>query len=304
MRIIGRIERVTLKKRIIGIKTFSRIIYLYFQNGHINLFKRYLYAGTYIDLDYEEDKTYIKNGIAAYYVNYVHQIFRFNDFEKIQYYDRFQIDNSLSSFLDSLGNIMFLDLEMTMPSYTFKGKGYISEIIQVGYVLVNGMGEEMARYSQYIEPNHHMDLSKRTLNFLKIDAKEFHQNSISYIDFYNDFSMILKKYHPTIVIFGKNDRLMLSESFVLNQVDSLNEYMRFVNLSKLIQTYYHLQNEPGLFKLFQIYYENYAPQSHDAFDDSYVTMAVFNAFKKDVKHETDYFLKIKESFKMQKTISS
>ena len=175
MRIIGRIERVTLKKRIIGIKTFSRIIYLYFQNGHINIFKRYLYAGTYIDLDYEEDKTYIKNGIAAYYVNYVHQVFRFNDFEKIQYYDRFQIDNSLSSFLDSLGNIMFLDLEMTMPSYTFKGKGYISEIIQVGYVLVNGMGEEMARYSQYIEPNHHMDLSKRTLNFLKIDAKEFHQ---------------------------------------------------------------------------------------------------------------------------------
>ena len=33
-------------------------------------------------------------------------------------------------------------------------------------------------------------------------------------------------------------------------------------------------------------------------------MIVFNAFKKDVKHETDYFLKIKESFKMQKTISS
>lgn len=297
MRIIGRIEKVTLKKRIIGIKAFHRIIYLYFQNGHIHLFKRYLFPGTYIDLDYDEEKQFIKNGISAYYVNYVHQIFRFNQFEKIQYYDRNEIDNSLSAFLNSLGNTMFLDLEMTMPSYTFKGKGYISEIIQVGYVLVDGRGEEILRYNQYIEPNLHLDLSKRTLNFLKIDAKEFHENSISYKEFYQDFRMVLERYRPTIVIFGKNDRLMLEESFKINQMESLNDSIRYVNLSKLIQTYYHLQNEPGLFKLFQIYYKNYEVQAHNAFDDSYVTMAVFNAFKKDVNHETDLFLQIKEELK-------
>ena len=124
MRIIGRIERVTLKKRIIGIKTFSRIIYLYFQNGHINLFKRYLYAGTYIDLDYEEDKTYIKNGIAAYYVNYVHQVFRFNDFEKIQYYDLV----TRSSELRTLKTNIRANLTKTINSDNSKFKS----ITQVG----------------------------------------------------------------------------------------------------------------------------------------------------------------------------
>ena len=296
MRIIGRINKIDFKNRMITMKSYRRILYLYFQHGQINMFKRYLFSGIYIDLDYDEEKGFIRNGVLAHCINFVNQIFLFDVNRRIQYYDRFELDSSLAKFLDSLGNILFLDLEMTMPSYTFKGKGYIPEIIQVGYVLVNGMGEEIARYSEYIEPKVHMDLSRRTLNFLKLDAQDFHSKAIQYIDFYNDFKMVLAKYHPTIVIFGKNDRLMLNESFKIHNVPSLSEDMRFVNLTKLIQNYYSLRNEPGLFKLFQVYYENYEIQSHDAFDDSYVTSLVFNAFKKDVNHFTDFFAKIKRTF--------
>ncbi len=299
MRIISRIDKVGLKNRLITVKAYKRILYLYFQNVQINIFKRYLYPGTYIDLDYDEEQVYIKNGVATYCVNYVNQIFRFSFNKKVQYYDRLELDNSLSEFLNGLGNILFLDLEMTMPSYTFKGKGYVSEIIQVGYVLVNGQGEEISRYSEYIEPKVHMDLSKRTLNFLKLEAKEFHNKSIQYLDFYRDFSLVLQKYHPTIVIFGKNDRIILNESFKIHNVKPLSDKMRFVNLSKLIQNYYSLPNEPGLFKLFQIYYENGEIQSHDAFDDSYVTNKVFHAFKMDVNHITDFFTKIKTNFSIK-----
>ncbi|MDE6661610.1 MAG: hypothetical protein K2J93_07290 [Anaeroplasmataceae bacterium] len=295
MRIIGRIYKTQNKNRLIEIKTFHRIIYLHFQNSQFSQFRRYLYPGTYIDLDYDE-KTFIKNGIASYFVNYVHQIYRFNMFQKILYYDRRELNSSLLDFLNSLGNMMFLDLEMTMPSYTFTGKGYISEIVQAGYVLVNGQGNEICRYNNYIETKVHKDISNRTLDFLKITREEFHRSAIPYEEFYDDFKMLILKYQPSIIIFGKNDKKILNESFEIHQVEDLSDRIRYVNLCKLIQTYYHLKNEPGLFKLYQTYYENDEIQVHDAFNDSYVTMAVFNAFKRDVEHKTDFYSIIKEKF--------
>ncbi len=296
MRIIGCIYKTQIKNRIIGIKTANRILYLHFPNTQFGQLKRYLYPGTYIDLDYAEEKYYIRRGIAAYAVNFVQRIYRFYGYKKIQYYDCDKLNSSLSEFLHNLGNIMFLDLEMTMPGYTFTGKGYRSEIVQVGYVLVNGRGDEITRYSHYIQTKLHTDISKRTLDFLKISAETFHQNAISYHDFYEDFRMVIEQYHPCIIIFGKNDRIILNQSFEIHEVKSLANQIRYVNLSKLIQSFYHLNNEPGLFRLYQTYYENQSSQAHDAFDDAYVTMKVFNAFKDDVDLKTDFRSKIKENF--------
>ncbi|MDE6241408.1 MAG: hypothetical protein K2M08_03170 [Anaeroplasmataceae bacterium] len=296
MRIIGRIYKTQNKNRLVAIKTHNRILYLHFQNSQFSQFRRYLYPGTYIDLDYDEEKNFTKNGIAAYLVNYVHQIYRINLFQKILYYDRMELNGSLADFLNSLGNILFLDLEMTMPSYNFSGKGYRMEIIQAGYVLVNGKGDEISRYNNYIQPKIHKDISNRTLDFLNISREEFHRNAIPYSEFYEEFKMLVLKYQPSILIFGKNDKLILNDSFEIHNVENLSDRIRYVNLCKLIQTYYHLKNEPGLFKLYQTYYKNDEIQVHDAFNDSYVTMAVFNAFKKDVEHKTDFYSIIKEKF--------
>lgn len=296
MRIVGRIYKTNNKNRWIALKTYHRILYFHFQNSQFNQFRRYLYPGTYIDLDYDEEKNFTKNGIASFLVNYVHQIYCIHMFQKILYYDRLELNSSLAEFLNGLGNIMFLDLEMTMPSYTFTGKGYITEIIQAGYVLVNGKGDEICRYNHYIQPKIHKDISNRTLDFLNLTRQEFHQNAIPYSEFYEEFKMIILNYQPSIVIFGKNDKLILNDSFEIHKVESLGDRIRYVNLCKLIQTYYHLKNEPGLFKLYQTYYENDEIQIHDAFSDSYVTMAVFNAFKKDVEHKTDFYAKIKMKF--------
>ncbi|MDE6946062.1 MAG: hypothetical protein K2P14_02635 [Anaeroplasmataceae bacterium] len=296
MRIIGQIHSTHLKNRIIGIKAYKRILYLHFQNSQMNQFKRYFYKGVYLDLDYEEQKTVVRAGISAYSVNFIQQIFSLSLYKKIHYYDHLELSSSLSDFLNSLGNILFLDLEMTMPSYAFSGKEYHSEIIQVGYVLVNGIGKEIHRYSEYIKPIINPVLSKRTIEFLNINPYEFKTKAIAYKSFYEDFKTVLTDYKPTIVIFGKNDRLMLNQSFEIHKVQSLNKYVRYVNLSKLIQNYYNLKNEPGLFKLYQAYYENEDIQVHDAFNDSYVTKAVFDAFKSDVEHTTCYSEKIRTIF--------
>ena len=296
MRIIACIYKTQIKDRIIGIKTPNRILYLHFTNAQFNQLKRFLYPGTYVDLDYAEEKCFIRRGIATYAVNFVQRIYRFYGYKKIQYYDYQKLNSSLSDFLHNLGNIMFLDLEMTMPGYTFTGKGYQPEIVQAGYVLVNGLGDEITRYSHYIKTYVHADISKRTLDFLKISLQAFHESAIPYEEFYEDFRMVLEQYHPSIVIFGKNDRIILNKSFEIHNVKSLSNQIRYVNLSKLIQSFYHLNNDPGLFKLYQIYYENENVQTHNAFDDAYVTMQVFKAFVDDVDLKTNFHSKIKEKF--------
>lgn len=293
MRMFGAIHKVHLGQRMIALKTYQRVTYFYFQSGQFNQFKRYLFSGVYIDLEYNEDKIFIKKGISAYPIDYVNQIFQKTAHRNVVFYDQTMLHNSLSQFLASLGNKMFLDLEMTMPPYGFTGKEFVAEMIQAGYLLVDANGEEISRYSNYIRPALHPNLSKRTLKFLNIEEEAFRSKAIPYRDFYEDFKEILELYHPTIIIYGKNDSLILKQSFYLNNVPSLMQEIRFVNLCKLVKDYYNLKNDPGLFKLFQIYYENEDIQIHDAFNDCYVTKEVFLAFQKDVARYTHFKDKIK-----------
>ena len=67
-----------------------------------------------------------------------------------------------------------------------------------------------------------------------------------------------------------------------------------LKFSKIIKNYYNLKNDPGLFKLYQIYYNNDNLQVHDAFNDSLVTKEVFKAFKDDVNHKTNFYDEIRK----------
>lgn len=293
MRIIGSIYKVDIHTKMIAIKSYRRLVYLYFQNSQMNLFKRYLYEGIYIDLEYDENKTFVRKGIAAYLIDYVNQVYHLSAQKRIYYYNKNEMNTSLSKFLSTLGNIMFLDLEMTMPSYGYSGKEYQAEIIQAGFLLVDGNGDEIYRYSSYIKPVIHPKLSKRVQKFLNIDYSEFYSKAISYSEFYEEFDEVLSIYHPTIVVYGKNDGIMLKNSYRIHKKPSLVEKTRIVNLCMLVKNYYNLRNDAGLFKLYQIYYGNENFQVHDAFNDSEVTGAVFKAFKDDVNHITNHYEKIR-----------
>lgn len=295
MIVLGSIYKVDIKSKLIAIKAFNKLNYFYFQNSQLNIFKRYLYKGVYISLDYDEDKLFKKGNINAYLINYVNEIFSMNVNNKIKYYDKEEINSSLSKFLSSLGNIMFLDLEMTMPPYGMHGT-FQPEIVQAGYLLVDSTGKEITRYSNYIKPHINKILSNRVLKFLNIDHASFNSKAIPYKEFYDDFKEILDIYHPAIIVYGKNDSKALSESYKINKVKSLESSTRFINILKIIKSYYNLRNEPGLFKIYQIYYDNNEYQLHDALDDSLVTKDVFMAFKDDVDHKTNYYDIIREIF--------
>lgn len=287
MKISGRIHTIDIKNKLVGILINKKIQFYYFQNSQMNLFKRYLYVGNWVEIEYDENHKIIKGKKEAFVVSFVYKISSIDKYNKIIYYDKKMLNSSLSSFLKSLGNVMVLDLEMTMPSYNFKGKGFKAEIIQAGYLIINGEGEEITRYSKYVKPKLQTKLSKRVEDFLNLDSFEFEANAISYDEFYDEFSEALDIYKPVILVYGKNDIIVLNDSYAINDKPSLSNKTRFINLCQLIKNYYDLRNDPGLFKLYKIYYGNQDIQIHDAFNDSEVTALVFKAFKDEVNLKTN-----------------
>ena len=295
MRLRGEIHMIELDHKIIGIKNNKKIIFFYFQNSQMNVFKRYLYIGNWIDLEYNEDKEVRRGPYLAYTIDHINRLEALGLYDHIIYYDKADITNSLYKFLHSFDNTMFLDLEMTMPSYKFKGKWFKTEVIQAGFIIYNKDGEEIYRYSNYIEPVITKGLTKRAEDFLGITEDEFNQRCIPYLQFYNDFKEILLKYNPAIVVYGRNDMLVLKDSYQIHNVEPLNDLTRYVNLCQLIKTHYELKNDPGLFRLYQTYYDVEDTQVHDAVDDSFVTAKVFEAFREDIIYKTKN-VEIKENF--------
>ena len=285
---------IELDNRIIGIKNGKRILFFYFHNSQMNLFKRYLYQNNWIDIEYDSKMTK-KGPFLAYSVSYIYKIEVLNKLNHIVYYNKTSINKSSYDFLNSLDNKLFLDLEMTMPSYSFKGKGFRTELIQAGLLLVNKDNEIILKYDNYIKAKLSPTISKRALNFLNITLEEYNEKAIDYISFYNDFKKILDEYNPAIVVYGRNDILVLNDSYNINEVESLKDQCRFINLCQLIKSFYELKNDPGLFKLYNIFYKNVDEQVHDALSDSFATYKVFEAFKEDIK--TDKMLHvIRENF--------
>ncbi len=292
MYIKGLIHNVNLNNKIIGIKCYKQVKYFIFNNSQMNIFKKYLYVGNIIELYYEQTNTKIKKGVLCYNISYISSLFAVG-INKTIYYDKTILNKSLSSFLSSLGNIMVLDLEMTMPDYGKRG-AFIPEVIQAGYILLDSDYSEIERYRKYIIPSISKKVNKRTLNFLKLEEVEFNFNAVSYGEFYDEFKDVIDEYKPTVIIYGKNDSIVLNSSFEINNKEDLN--LRYVNLCQLIKNYYELKNDPGLFKLYQAYYDVENVQIHDALDDSYITSLVFKAFIDDVKHKTDKMRIIREKF--------
>ncbi len=295
MKIRGLIHMIELDHKVIGIKLYKSIKFFYFQNSQMNTFKRYLYQDNWIELEYDESYISRKGQYLAYRVSYVYKLEAIGKYDHIVYYDKNILNKSLHKFLNNLGNTMFLDLEMTMPSYTFKGKGFRTEVIQAGIEICDDKFEVINKYSNYIEPKINKELSKRAEDFLGISQDEFYKKCIKYRSFYNDFNELLFKYNPAIVVFGKNDQLVLNDSYDINNVPSLKNKTRYINLCQLIKNYYELKNDPGLFKLFGVYYNNSESQIHDALGDSEVTRLVFIAFKNDIL-ENKYKERILETF--------
>lgn len=282
MEIKGIIHNVNIKNKTISILKNGSLKFFYFQNNLMKRFKKYLYTSNVISLVAEDSKE-VKGKYFAHQVIYVSEIFIPTQRGKKYLYDKKNLNKSLITFFDSLNYKLFLDIEMTMPGFN-PNSNFVSEIIQAGFFIVDKKGIVVEKYNYHIRPTKVHRINRRTRDFLHIENKDV-KDSVSYFKFYNKFKQVLMKYRPAILTFGKNDKLFLERSYLINELPSLNYISRFINLSQLIKNYYELKKDPGLFSLYEQYTGIKSNQTHDALEDALITFDVYNLFVKDVKNK-------------------
>lgn len=274
--ISGRIYSFNEEERIIGLKVENRLMFFYMQRSLMNKVGKYLVVSRFIQFVIENEPRKYKK-IKVFNIDYLLKIMEIRYRKNIIYYDFQNIKKGTKDLVNSLKVKMFLDLEMSMHPYTVD-KNFTQEIIQVGIYLVDESDNLIEEYSQLIKPTLHPHLTRRTLKFLKITQEEIDQG-IDYIEFYKHFSDLVHKYNPAIIVWGRNDFLALRDSYKANNVPSLKNKTRYINLLKLHKNYFNLKNDLGLFNAYKVYTNIEDNQAHNALEDAKVTYEIFQGFK-------------------------
>jgi len=284
MIISGRIKSIDDERRIIAIEYKGHIYACYFQRALMLHISRYLQLDRFIQVVVGDSPRLIGD-VKAYTVEYIKRIMQIRHRKNIIYYDEHTIRTGTKELLNNLKNKLFLDLEMSMHPYR-KDPNFTQEIIQVGYILVDHNDQVIAQYDEIIKPTVHQKLSKRTLKFLEITQEEV-EKGLPFEAFYHHFSRLVDEYDPAIIVWGKNDFLALREGYQVNNLPTLKDQTRYINLLKIIKNYFHLRNDIGLFNALELFHGTALNQSHNAYEDAHATMQIFKQFLKVVNKKMD-----------------
>ncbi len=227
-------------------------------------------------VDFEVKEKVLKKQQEVYPVIYFNQVIQSSPHRVL--YDINDLRLDMKKVVDKYKYFLFLDLEMSMPGY---GSGkFTPEIIQVGYILTDDTGEVILDKGYYVLPKNEFAINKRTIKFLNLDENLYFGHARDYEYFYEDIKKVFDTYHPQCVVWGKNDIQALTESYRLHEVKPLIKDKQFIDLLKLHKDYFNLQDDLGLFKAYQTYYDHDVSQDHDARTDAVITKDVFDAFRK------------------------
>ena len=190
--------------------------------------------------------------------------------------------NSIQHLIQNLDYTLFLDFEMSMHPYHYD-PDFISEIIQVGYVLKDTRGETIKTYQSFIKPELFKELTKRTLKFLSITQEDVNKGT-SFSVFYQDLKKILIKYNPAIMVWGSNDSQVLFQTLERMRLSEDIQLFRFIDLLKIHKQVLMKKDDIGLQTAYQMYgYQALTPQKHDALEDALMTSKVYQGFTQYLK---------------------
>ncbi|ASV68498.1 MULTISPECIES: 3'-5' exonuclease KapD [Cytobacillus] len=174
---------------------------------------------------------------------------------------------------------LFIDFEFTMPERNWKG--FYPEIIEVGYILVEG-GNIVDQFSSYVKPIKYPHLSKRCSSFLKISQQQV-DTGITFKQMLDQFSKIPTVSSLKIVTWGNMDMKVLRNNclhtelpfpFDGKEIDLSMEYKRF----------FGNQNQTGLWRAVQEYGKEGTGKHHKALDDALTTYQIFKLVEKDKRY--------------------
>ncbi len=276
--VYGPLHSVIVENRIVSIKQNHRVSYYYMAKGLYNTFLQYLNEGIYLFMTVSEHERKVK-GVMAKTVESLEKIIYPDKQNPRIFYDTQIIKSGIKNIMNGTQYKLFLDLEMSMPPYQ-NYEHFVSEIIQSGLVLVDGVGNVLEKHTDFVKPTLFKELSNRTKKFLKI-TQETIDHGMTYIDFYRKLERILKTYRPMVVVWGQNDIIEIKKSTLNHHLPDITRNVQFIDLLKLHKLFFGLKNDLGLFNAHNLYATiDLDEQAHDALEDAMVTKSVFESFKK------------------------
>ena len=256
----------------------GRKYFYYLPNRLSAIFIEHLEKGRLIEFE-AIDKTKVISNRTAYEVIKISDIVSLNPYRVV--FSHKELQKNMRDVLFSVDYFLCVDFEMSMANY--KQKGYIAEIIQAGLILIDNNGHVIEEFSKYILPVDPKAINKFTLKFLKLDFDQYLDAAIEYLEFYEKLKEIMKKYSPKIVMWGKNDLLVLNDSYKLNKFEPVTKNTDFIDLLKLHKDFYSTKDDIGLFNAYKTYYSELDDQKHDALEDAAVTKEILLAFMNIMK---------------------
>ena len=278
MKIYGKVYKVYKKDRLFSMIVNKRLMYFHMTNKNMRDFKAYLFQRPYVFLKAAEEKANI-NGIMCYEIVYFYKIYVPKQRNTQVYFDLGDIRKDIKKLLNKETHRLFLDLEFSLPT---SFKKHMPEILQYGMILEDSQGNVIFEDSSLIRPQRKSSLSSRTLKFLSLDYVDFN-DAPSYIHFYQLLERMIKAYDTKIIAWGKNDILILEQSFKMNHLQPLDIRNRYINLMQVIKNYYHHRQEMGLFHTHnQLSDKERHLQVHNAFEDAYIARKIFHLFREKI----------------------
>ncbi|MBU0997848.1 MAG: hypothetical protein KKE16_07400 [Firmicutes bacterium] len=274
--VYGLLHGVDEKKRIIAIKVNKKVTFYYMAKGMFQSFMQYFKSGIYVFMDVQETSRRYRGYTVKNVLN-IEKVMSPHRQNPTIYYDVSIIKSGISHIMNTKKPKLFLDFEMSMPPYR-NYEDFVSEIIQVGFILTDATGEIIDKQSYFIKTFLFKEISDRTKKFLRVEQEQI-DSGLEYREFYDLFTKLLQTYKPMVLVWGQNDRIELKKMNFRHQLADFTPNTQFVDLLKLHKTYFNLKNDLGLFNAYFLYYENdIDKQKHDALEDARVTKAVFDGF--------------------------
>lgn len=238
--------------------------------NHRNRFTSLLKKGFLIDFKY---RVVFNGSVVRKQIIAINQIVNLNPV-KIVYDINFDREIIMKDIMKS-SNFAFIDFEMSMPPYNYKGN-HFHEIIQYGITLKTN--KRTTYYSGFLKKKNNIDLSDRTVEFLKINKDVYSRESINFKKLLKIMIKINKKPNLRWVVWGRSDIRVFQSALKLHKIKMKKKFI-FLDLLKAHKIFFNLYNDLGLFKAYEFYSSQKLDQKHNALEDSKITSIVMEKFQ-------------------------
>lgn len=242
--VFGQIRKINLDERIFEMKLNNKLEFFYFSRSQYKKFKPYLHEGLYVFFLCKETRLIKCHHSIREVISFTKMV-RHTKRKNIVYYDLDMIKKGVDKLLSKDSYRMFIDLEFTMPSYSYiHGSGFKPEIIQYGIYLEDSAGNLVLTEHDNVLPINQASLTDRTYEFLNLTEKDF-KNAKTYNQFYYTIKNIISYYQPIVYVWGRNDIYVIDLSCEMHHKPKLLERKQIVNIMQVIKNYYSIKSDIG-----------------------------------------------------------